>query len=169
MDRIFHTLQINLSVAKPDLIFLRNKPLYCFGSILFVVPNRLINILWYKTLTYFFDINRPHMFTIKIEWFNNWTLSWKAHLYYNFKHWRGHSLHFAQNYPSSVSKTLQSWCRALKAFYQTFLLLLCNVFCHVYERSLKLLETNNISFVSKHELNLSKKFFHSHLQMDRYW
>ena len=47
------------------------------------------------------------------------------------------SLHFAQNYPSSVSKTLQSWCRALKVFYQTSLLPLCNVFCHVYEKSLK--------------------------------
>ena len=46
-------------------------------------------------------------------------------------------LHFAQNYPSSVSKTLQSWCRALRAFYQTSLLPLCNVFCHVYEKSLK--------------------------------
>ena len=42
-------------------------------------------------------------------------------------------LHFAQNYPNNVSKTLQSWCRALRAFYQTSLLPLCNVFYHVYE------------------------------------
>ena len=78
------------------------------------------------------------------------------------------SLHFVQNYPSSVSKTLQSWCRALKVFYQTSLLPLCNVFCHVYERSLKLLETRNISSVSRHKLKSSDKFFHFHLQMDGY-
>ena len=58
-------------------------------------------------------------------------------------------LHFAQNYPSSVSTTLQSRCRALKVFYQRSLLPLCNVFCHVYESSLKLLEIDNISSVSK--------------------
>ena len=75
-------------------------------------------------------------------------------------------LHFAQI--DTLSKTLQSWCRALKVFYQTSLLPLCNVFCHVYERSLKLLEINNISSVSKHELKSSDKFFHFHLQMGVY-
>ena len=76
------------------------------------------------------------------------------------------SLHFAQNYPSSVSNALQSWCRALRAFYQRSLLLLCNVFCHVCERSLKQLEIDNISSVSTHEPKSSDKFFHFHLQMD---
>ena len=47
------------------------------------------------------------------------------------------SLDFAQNDPSSASKTLQAWCGALKFFYQTSLLPLCNDFCHIYERSLK--------------------------------
>ena len=65
------------------------------------------------------------------------------------------SLHFAQNYPSNVSKTLQSWCRALKVFYQTSLPPSCNVFCNVYERSLNLLETDNISSASKHAINSS--------------
>ena len=46
-------------------------------------------------------------------------------------------LHFVQNYASSVSKNLQSWCRALITFYQTSLLPLCNIFYHVYEKSLK--------------------------------
>ena len=79
------------------------------------------------------------------------------------------SMCFVPNYLSSVSKTLQSWCRALKVFHQTSLLPLCNVFYHVYERSLKLLEIDNISSVSKHELKISDKFFHFHLQMDVYW
>ena len=78
-------------------------------------------------------------------------------------------LHFAQNYSSSVLKTLQSRCRALMAFYQTSLLPLCNVFCHVYEKSLKWLEIDNISPVSKHEPKSSNKFFCFHLQMDGYW
>ena len=39
------------------------------------------------------------------------------------------SLHFAQNYPRSLSKVWQWWCRASKAFYLTSLLPLCNVFC----------------------------------------
>ena len=55
------------------------------------------------------------------------------------------SLHFAQNYLSSVSKILQSCYRALKVFYQTSLLSLCNLFCQVYERSLKRLKIDNIS------------------------
>ena len=46
-------------------------------------------------------------------------------------------LYFLQSYPSSVPKTLQSWCWALMAFYHTSLLPLCNVFCHVYEKNLK--------------------------------
>ena len=72
------------------------------------------------------------------------------------------SLNFAQNFSSSVSKTLQSWYRALKAFCQTSLLPLCNVFCHVHEKSLKLLGIDKISSVSKHE----PEFFRFHLQMD---
>ena len=76
------------------------------------------------------------------------------------------SLCFVQIYPSSVSKTLQSWSRALKVCHQTSLLPLCNVFYHDYERSLKLLEIDNISSVSKHEPKSSNKFFHFHLQMD---
>ena len=79
------------------------------------------------------------------------------------------SLHLAQNYFSSVPKILQSWCSASRAFYQTSLLILCNVFCHVHERSLKWLEIDNISSVSKHEPKSSDKFFHFHLQMDEYW
>ena len=75
-------------------------------------------------------------------------------------------LHFAPNYPSTVSKTFRSWCKALMAFYQTSLLPLCNVFWHVYEKSLKWLEIDNISFVSKHEPKSSDKFFRFHLQMD---
>ena len=78
------------------------------------------------------------------------------------------SWRFVQKYSSSVLRTLQSLCRALKVFYQTSLLLLCNVFCHVYERSLKLLEIDNISSVSKHEPKSSDKFFRFHLQMDVY-
>ena len=46
-------------------------------------------------------------------------------------------LHLGRNYPSSVSKTLQSECRALRIFYQTPLLRLCIVLCHVYEKTLK--------------------------------
>ena len=72
------------------------------------------------------------------------------------------SLHLAQNYPSSASKTLQSWCRVLKVFYQTSLLPLCNVFCHIYERNLKLLEIDNISSAWKHEQKSSNKLFHFH-------
>ena len=34
------------------------------------------------TLTYVFVINRPHIFTIKLEWFYNRKLNWKAHLFY---------------------------------------------------------------------------------------
>ena len=79
------------------------------------------------------------------------------------------SLYFAQNYPSSVSKTLQPWCRVLNVFYRTSLLPLCNVFSHVYERSLKLLEIANISSASGHEPKSSGKFFHFQLQMDVYW
>ena len=82
---------------------------------------------------------------------------------------RSASLHFAQNYPSSVSNTLQSWCRTLKVFYQTSLMPLCNVFCHVYEKSLIWLEIDNISSVSAHEPKSSDKFFCFHLQMDGYW
>ena len=82
-------------------------------------------------------------------------------------------LHFVQNYPSSVSKTWcrdqKSWCRALKVFYQTSLLPLCNFFCHIYERSLKWLEIDNISSVSRHEPKSSDKVFHFHPQMDGYW
>ena len=77
-------------------------------------------------------------------------------------------LHLAQDYPSSVPKNLQSWCRALRAFYQTSLLPLCHVFFHVYEKSLKWLEIHNILSVSKHGLKSSNKFFHFHLQMDWY-
>ena len=61
------------------------------------------------------------------------------------------SLHYAQNYPSTVSKTLQLWCWAFKAFYHTSLLPLCNVFCHAYEKSLKWLEIGYISSLSKHK------------------
>ena len=108
----------------------------------------------------------------------------RRHLYYNSMPRRGHffvsniklsvnigpaSLHFVQNYPSSVSKTLQSWCRALKDFRCTPWLLLCNVFYHAYKRSLKLLEIDKISSVSKHEPKSSEKFFHFHLEMDKYW
>ena len=61
------------------------------------------------------------------------------------QHWTSlASLHFAQSYPSSISKTWQSWCRELKAFYQTSLRPLYHVFCHVYEKRLKLLEIGNI-------------------------
>ena len=76
------------------------------------------------------------------------------------------SLHFSQNFPCSVSKTLQSWCRALKVFYQISLLPLCDAFCHVYERNLKLLKIGNISSVSKHELKSSDRLFRFHLQMN---
>ena len=69
------------------------------------------------------------------------------------------SLHFAQSYSGAVSKTLQSWYRALKTFYQTSLLPLCNVFCHVHEKSLKLLRIGNILFVSKHQPNQATNSF----------
>ena len=78
------------------------------------------------------------------------------------------SWRFVQKYPSSVLRTSQSFCRALKVFYQTSLLLLCNALCHAYERSLKLLEINNILSISKHGLKVSDKFFHFDLQMDGY-
>ena len=78
------------------------------------------------------------------------------------------SLHYDQNCPSSVPKTLQSWCRALRDFYRTSLLPLCNAFCHVYEKSLKRLEIDNISSVSKHEPKSNVKFLHFHPQMDGY-
>ena len=61
-------------------------------------------------------------------------------------------LYFAQNHPTSVLKTLQSWSRALKVFHQTSLPPLCSVFCHAYEKSLKRLEIGNILSVS----NMSK-------------
>ena len=63
------------------LYIFRNKPLYCLDSVYFLISKHLINILWYKSLTYIFDINRPHMFTTKMEWFYNGTLNWKAHLF----------------------------------------------------------------------------------------
>ena len=63
------------------LYIFRNKPLYCLDSVYFLKSKHLINILWYKSLTYIFDINRPHMFTTKMEWFYNGTLNWKAHLF----------------------------------------------------------------------------------------
>ena len=80
------------------------------------------------------------------------------------QHW-DRILHLA--FCSELSQQcIKSWCRALRAFYQTFLLPLCNVFCHVYENTLKSLEIDNISSVSKHESKSSNKFFHFHLQMD---
>ena len=54
VDKIVHTLQINFSVSKSDLIFLRNKSLHGLDPILFLISNRLINILWYKALTNIF-------------------------------------------------------------------------------------------------------------------
>ena len=85
MERIVHTLEINLSVTKSGLIFLRNKSLYCLGLIFFFKSSRLIKILWHEALINIFNINRPHMLTIKIGWFYDWTLLyWKAHLFYLF-------------------------------------------------------------------------------------
>ena len=84
IDRIVHTLQINLRITKKDLISLRNKLLYCLHPIFFLISNRPINIFWCKALTNILNINRPHVFTIKIEWFNNWMLNWKRHLYFLF-------------------------------------------------------------------------------------
>ena len=96
---------------------------------------------------------------------------YKDALQYQQPWWPCHvqvSLHFAQNYPRSESKTLHSWCRALLAFYQTSLLSLCNIFCCVYEKNLKRLEIDNISSVSTHEPKSSDKFFRFHLQRDVY-
>ena len=67
VDIFVHLFHVYHGVAKSDLIFLKGKSLYCFDCIFFVIPNRFINILRYKTLTYVLDIDRPQIFTIKIE------------------------------------------------------------------------------------------------------
>ena len=57
------------------------------------------------------------------------------------------SLHFAQNYPSNVSRTLQSWWTT---FSQTSLVLWHNVLYQTYEKSLRVVKINCTSSVSKH-------------------
>ena len=117
VDRVVHALQINLSITKSDLLFLKNKSLYCFDSIFLPISNRLISILLYKTLTYIFDINRPHMFVIKLEWFYNWTLDSSSLIIFGQKHFCIPSPDPKKPIYISFSSFLESFGQSMKGFH----------------------------------------------------
>ena len=160
------------------VVFFATKGLYNISG-LFVIFKCSAHVFFGTCPGLFINSHNAQFYCIKGKWYNRrhhlvlvgqkknicvWTTDIKLGL-----NLEPVSLHSAQNCSSSVLKTLQSRCRALKVFYQTSLMPLWNVFYHVYEKNLKWLEIVNISSVSKLELNSSNKFFRFNLQMDVYW
>ena len=65
---------------KRSLYFIGTKFWIIFFTVFFLVLNCLVNIPWHEAL---FSINMHWLsfFAIKLKWFYNWKLDWKAHLF----------------------------------------------------------------------------------------